>query len=99
MKIYLSGSIKHDPDYVAKFARYEEQLIENAPGWDYVEVVNPVTIEAHQPDFGYHDFMREDIRALLDCDAIGFIPGWEQSTGARVELTVAVAIGLEILFL
>ena len=98
MKVYLSGSIKHDPDYVAKFARWEDKLYDE--GWD--EVVNPVTIVAHQPHqpgFGYHDFMREDIRAMLDCDTIAFIPGWEQSTGARVELTVAVAIGLGIIFL
>jgi hypothetical protein len=96
MKIYLSGSIKHDPNYVKKFAKWQEEL-ELKDIWD--EVVNPVTITAHQPDFGYHDFMREDIRAMLDCTHIAFIPGWEQSTGARVELTVAVAIGIKIVFL
>lgn len=94
MKLYLSGSIKHDPNYVEKFATWENTLREQGH-----DVVNPVTILAHQPHFEYHDFMREDIRELLDCEGIAFIPGWEQSTGARIELNVAIAIGAKVIFL
>jgi nucleoside 2-deoxyribosyltransferase len=44
----------------------------------------------------YKDFLRADLRMVLDCDAISLLPGWENSRGASLELTVAEAIGLEI---
>jgi len=40
-------------------------------------------------------YMRQDIRALVDCDAIVLLPGWETSRGATLELTVARALGLD----
>jgi hypothetical protein len=41
-------------------------------------------------------YLRKDIRALVDCDAILMLPGWEPSHGARLELTVASAVGLRV---
>ena len=41
------------------------------------------------------DHMRADLRALLDCDHIHLLPGWAHSTGARLELQVALALGFE----
>lgn len=38
------------------------------------------------------------IDKLCDCDAIYMLRGWEQSKGARAEHTVAVWIGLEIIY-
>lgn len=43
----------------------------------------------------YRDFLREDIRHILECDAIALLPGWEQSKGVAVELTVARAMKLK----
>lgn len=42
-------------------------------------------------------FMRADLRALLDCDAIYMLPGWRESRGATTEHTVAVACGIPVL--
>jgi hypothetical protein len=39
-------------------------------------------------------FMRSDIMALLGCDAVYFLDGWEQSTGSRTEFEVARSCGL-----
>jgi hypothetical protein len=41
-------------------------------------------------------YLRGDLAALLDCDAILMLPGWESSHGARLELTVASAVGLRV---
>lgn len=43
----------------------------------------------------YRDFLREDIRHIIDCDAIALLPGWEKSKGVAVELTVARAMKLD----
>ena len=40
--------------------------------------------------------MREDIRAMLDCDRIHMLPGWERSRGAVLELTIAHALGFTV---
>ena len=38
--------------------------------------------------------MKEDVKALLDCDAIYMIKGWDKSQGAKLEKRVADACGL-----
>jgi len=43
------------------------------------------------------EIMRRDINALLACDAIYMLPGWENSAGAKAELHLARWAGLEIL--
>ena len=64
----------------------------------FVEVVNPVFIskkvEEHNPDVTYEDYMREDLRALLDCDAVVLLEGWKNSGGCQKEVTVANYIGI-----
>jgi hypothetical protein len=50
---------------------------------------------------GGHDwgcYLRGDLAAMLDCDAILMLPGWESSHGARLELTVAAAVGLRVMW-
>ena len=47
----------------------------------------------------YGCYLRGDLRVLLDCDAITFLPGWEASPGVRVERTVALGIGLHVVSL
>jgi hypothetical protein len=43
-----------------------------------------------------HRFARNDLGALLDVDEVWVLPGWERSTGARHEVTVAGWLGLEV---
>lgn len=43
-----------------------------------------------------HEAMRRDIAALVTCDAIAFLPGWQNSVGARIERKVARWIGLRM---
>lgn len=59
-------------------------------------VVSPAELHA---DFetnpkSYEDYLRADLRALLGTTAVVVLPGWEQSNGARLEVTVARALGM-----
>lgn len=48
------------------------------------------------PDGFVATAMRRDVEALLKVDAIALLPGWERSTGCRIELGVARAIGIDV---
>jgi hypothetical protein len=61
-------------------------------------VRNPVEIgrEEFGPDASAvspAEFLRADLRIVIDCAAIALLPGWERSTGAKIEAAVAVALG------
>jgi hypothetical protein len=43
----------------------------------------------------YRAFLRKDIAAIAECDAIALLPGWERSGGVAKELTVARLLGLQ----
>ena len=52
---------------------------------------------AVSPDEYWRECMDVCLRELLRCDAIYMLNNWRTSRGARVELAVAVELGLEIL--
>lgn len=59
-------------------------------------VVNPAELNPN-PKVGWHACMRADLKALLECDAICLLQGWEQSSGAHLEMHVAHRVGIRIL--
>ena len=70
----------------------------NYPAFDFAakkleeagyEVVNPALISAGLEGTHYVDHLREDLRAMLDCDAVALLEGWWESGGARNEVNVA----------
>lgn len=92
MKIYISGRIKGYDGYEAHFARESHKLRLR----DGFEVVNPCDLDPGGEDPTYEDFMRCDIKALLDCDTIYMLDGWERNVGARCEHLVAIMCGMTI---
>lgn len=66
------------------------------------EVVSPADMDREHGVDGWsevpasfvHDALRRDFAAILTCDAIALLPGWEASQGANAERVVAESIGL-----
>lgn len=92
MKVYVSGPMTGIKDFnYPAFASAAKEM--ESRGYT---AVNPATLNA--PDTSWNDCMKADIRALVDCDAIVMIKGWERSNGAQIELNLAHRLGMEIMF-
>lgn len=81
--IYLAGEITGDPNYKAKFKRAEKEFRER---YGYI-VLSPAVLPE---GFEYSAYMRMTAAMLSECEAVCFLPGWEDSPGARAELRQAV---------
>lgn len=90
-KIYLSGPISNNPNAPALFARAEDYYA----SYGY-EVINPLTINPDNPS--WHQAMRRDIAALMQCSTIVMLPGWKLSAGAILEHHIATKLGFEIVY-
>ena len=77
MKIYLAGKISGDPEYKAKFSRYEEQL----QGEGHI-VLNPASLPEGMRS---EEYMRICTAMMSVSDCVAFIPDWEESHGAQAE--------------
>jgi len=87
-KVYISGQITGIENYVEKFNTSQIAL-----EMDGYEAVNPCTLP-HDHDKSYESYMKEDIKALLECDFIFMLYGWRNSKGARFERHTAMICGI-----
>lgn len=70
------------------------------------EVVNPAEINPGQPPgpdadevarkHFWRQCLRADVRELCDCDIVALLPGWEDSSGAHLEVHIAHRLGIKV---
>lgn len=89
-KLYLAGPMSGLPDCNYPTFNYNAKLLEEA-GYT---VVNPA--QSQLSEAYYTDFLREDLRLLLDCDGVATLKRWEGSVGARNEVMVAGVLGMPV---
>lgn len=88
-RIYLSGPMSGLPGL--NFPTFHSMTASLRAGGH--TVTSPAEIN---PEGGtWTDCMRRDIAALMDCDTLATLPGWEHSKGARLEVTSLSALSLE----
>lgn len=93
-KIYISGKISGIEKKAAKiFAEAEIELHERG----CFQVVNPFNIE-HRHDKSWQSYMKTDIKALMDCDAIYMLMNWTDSKGAEIERRIAIDLGFKVIY-
>lgn len=91
MRIYVAGPMTGYPGL--NFEAFHQAALELRFAGN--EVINPAEINPNL-DADWTGCMKEDIKQLVDCDAIHMLPGWEQSKGASIEHYIAVALGLQV---
>ena len=102
---YLAGPMTGLPGFNYRAFDDARDVLE-AEGWT---VISPTDLDRENLGIAFDemdgtedlseyrtDFARQDLDALLDAHAVIVLPGWERSTGARNEATVASWLGLPI---
>ena len=93
-KIYISGKITGlDPEEA-------KRLFNEAEGWinanyDY-KAVNPMKKVPYVEGKLWEEYMCDDIRLLIDCDAIYMLSNWEDSRGAKIEHEIALSTNKKV---
>lgn len=83
-KVYISGPIT-GIDFGNRFAFSCARNVLELCGY---EAVDPSEVQLDD-EATWTDYMRADLKLLLDCDYIYMLEGWEKSRGARIELALA----------
>lgn len=90
-RIYVAGPVTGLPN-------------ENRPAFTAAElqlrglafaVVNPLTLP-HRHDKTWASYMRECIPAMLTCESVALLPGWQLSRGAIAERDIALMLGMDV---
>lgn len=94
IRYYLAGPMSGIEDFnFPAFHHWAQRL--RAEGF---EIINPAELN---PDHSmpWAECMKRDIAALVTCDGIALMPGWERSRGAKLEHDIAHQLGLRKMFL
>lgn len=109
--IYIAGPMRGIDKYnFPAFDAATEQLYNQ--GWEPVNPADLDRAMGYDPEDAPPGFdwstmpaeismktvVKKDIEALLECDAIFMLNGWERSKGAKAELAVALWLDLEVIF-
>jgi hypothetical protein len=99
MRLYLAGPMTGLPGH--NFAAFDwGVMVLSAMGHD---VVSPHELSLQE--FGtleraqavsWEHHLRRDLTALLTCEGVAVLPGWERSRGATLEVTTAASVGLPV---
>ena len=94
-KCYISGKITgiplNDARELFKKASYFVSEFGFIP-------VNPMVDSVFCESKTWGDYMLEDIKILIYCDAVFMLKNWKESRGARIEYFIAKKIGLDVFF-
>lgn len=92
MKIYIAGPMRGIPEYnFPEFNRVAQKLREAGH-----IALNPAEKESEASAHTWEYWMREDIRMILDADALVVLEGWRTSRGATFEVYVARQLNMPV---
>lgn len=93
IKVYISGPISGKED--GNIEAFCDAALDILTSGNYP--VNPHDVGYFLPlESSWLDYMRVDIKALVDCDEIYMLRGWWRSRGARLEWLIARGLGMKV---
>ena len=94
---YIAGPMTGQPDFnYPAFHAVATTLRAEHPDWD---VINPAEKFDGDRSLPWQTYLRAAIQQVAAADVIVLMPGWWRSKGARLELDVALGLGLEVIVL
>lgn len=91
--VYISGPMRGYPDH--NYPAFNEAA-DVLRDYGY-EVVNPADNFQGRTDLDQTTYLRVDVGVMAEkCNAIFFLPGWQNSAGARLEWMVAQGLGFRV---
>jgi hypothetical protein len=108
-RVYIAGPMRHYPEF--NFPAFDEaehlltvlgyHPISPASIDRDVDDFDPAGMTGFEPDWGNCELstiIERDIAAVISCNSIYMLRGWERSNGATAEHAVAVWAGLNIYY-
>lgn len=89
-RVYISGPMTGYKDYNRPAFRAMASKL-RAAGY---ETLNPADVLITEGTWS--DYMRVDLQMLVVADLMVVLPGWHESRGARLEVTIAHQLGIPI---
>lgn len=96
MRIYISGGITKNPNYMEDFMDTEIRLYRRFG--EETEIFNPARICSELPQLTHAEYMKVCFLLIDMSDCLFFMKGWEESCGASQEHGYALAKGKRILY-
>lgn len=89
-KCYIAGKIGDLSKEVYEHNFNYAKKVVSALGY---EPVSPVDLP-HNHDKTWESYMKDDIKALVECDAVYVLHNWRTSPGATIEVNLALSLGI-----
>jgi len=81
-KVFIAGPMSGIAEFNHPlFFAAEEYLVEQG-----AKVMHPAVLPK---GFGHDEYMSITVPMMMACDVVAFLPGWNESVGARIEFTKA----------
>lgn len=114
-KVYVAGPMAGHLDKNKASFQFARDMLENLHGLPEASISNPWEVPPYEheseqcpngqrkvSEFDKHSagcYYRTDLFEMLQCQAVVFLPGWENSVGSRLEMQVATACGIVVKFM
>lgn len=92
-KVYISGKITGIENEAPLIFSNAESMLQSHGFF----TINPLSLK-HDHDKSWCAYMKEDIKALCDCNCIYMLSNWQASKGAKIEHQIALYLNLEIIY-